>query len=106
MGVVLGLVAFLVALAAVLVAGGHAGYLAMLNSAAKKRPGGQPAIEFAKKRYPVAGVTLGVSVLALLISTGDSAGADIFAILLGGGGGFGSLKALQSSQSRFRKGQF
>lgn len=103
---VIGLVALLVTLGAVIAAGGHAGYLAMLTSAAKKRPGGQPAADFAKKRYPIAGVGLGVTLLALLINTGNTMGPDIFAILLGLGGGVGSLKALQTSQSRFRKGDF
>ncbi|QIZ39353.1 hypothetical protein [Saccharopolyspora sp. ASAGF58] len=102
---VLGLVAFLVTLAGVLVAAGYAGYLAMLTSAAKKRAGGQPAVDFARKRFPIAGVGLGVTLLAMLISTGGT-GAEIFAILLGGGGGVASLKALQSTQSKFRKGQF
>ena len=106
MGMVISLVALLVTLAAVIAAAGHAGYLAMLTSAAKKRPGGQPAADFAKKRYPIAGVGLGVTLLALLISNGDSVGADVFATLLGLGGGVGSLKALQSTQSRFRKGDF
>lgn len=105
MSAVLGLVAFLVTLAAVLAAAGHAGYLAMLTSAAKKRPGGQPAVEFAKKRYPSAGIALAVTLLAMLISSGDG-GADVLAILLGGGGGLFSVKALQSTQSRFRSGQF
>ncbi|MBB5154858.1 hypothetical protein [Saccharopolyspora phatthalungensis] len=103
---VLGVVAFLVTLAAVLAAAGHAGYLAMLTSAAKKRPGGQPAVDFARKRFPIAGVGLGVTLLAFLIGTGDTAGADIFAILLGGGGGIASVKALQSTQSKFRRGDF
>ncbi len=102
----MGLVALLVTLVAVLAAAGHAGYLAMLSSVAKKRPGGQPALEFVKKRVPVAGATLGVTLLALLISTGDSASMDVVAILLGGGGGFASIKALQSTQERFRGGQY
>jgi hypothetical protein len=105
MGAVVALVAFVVTLVAVLAAAGHAGYLALLSSAAKKRPGGQPAVEFVKKRLPVAGATLGVTLLALLISTGGPT-ADIFAILLGGGGGIASLKALQSTQTRFRNGQY
>lgn len=105
MDAVLGLVAFLVTLVAVVAAAGHAGYLAMLTSAAKKRPGGQPAADFAKKRYPVAGATLAVTLLAMLLSTGDG-GTDVLAILLGGGGGFASLKALQGSQNRFRSGQY
>ncbi len=105
MGVVVGLVAFLVALAAVLAAAGHAGYLAMLTAAAQKRPGGQPAVEFARKRLPAAGATLGVTVLALLFSLG-SVPLDVIAIVLGGGGGIASIKALQSSQERFRSGRY
>jgi hypothetical protein len=106
MGAVVAVVAFLVTLAAVLAAAGHAGYLAMLTSAAKKRAGGQPAVDFARKRFPVAGVGLAMTLLAFLIGTGDSVGADVFAILLGGGGGLASLKALQTTQSRFRNGEF
>lgn len=99
---VIGLVAFLVTLVAFLAAAGHAGYLALMTSTAKKRPGGDAVVEFAKKRAPVAGGTLAVTLLALLLSGGGVWG--IFAILLGGGAGVVSVKALQSSQSRFRSG--
>lgn len=104
MEAVIGVIAFIVTLVGFVAAAGHAGYLAMLTSAAKKRPGGQAAVEFTKKRYPVAGVALGVTVLALLISNG-SIGADIFAILLGGGGGVGAIKSLQTSQKRLHNGE-
>lgn len=106
MGLVVGLVALLVTVAALLAAVGHAGYLAMLNAAAKKRAGGQPAVDFVRKRAPVAGVTLGITGLALLVSTGDSVGMDIFATVLGAGGGVASVKALQSTQRRFRNGEY
>lgn len=106
MGAVVGLVAFLVTLVAVLAAVGHAGYLGMLSSVARKRPGGAPAVDFVKKRMPVAGVTLGVTLLAMLISSGDSVGADVVAMLLAGGGGVASVKALQGTQHRFRSGQY
>lgn len=102
----MGLVALIVTLVAVLAAAGHAGYLAMLSSVAKKRPGGQPTVEFVKKRIPVAGAALGVTLLALLIASGDSVSADIIGILVGGGGGLTSIKALQSTQTRFRSGQY
>ncbi|MDR7302574.1 hypothetical protein [Haloactinomyces albus] len=105
MGAVVDVVAFIVTLVAFVAAAGHGGYLAMLSSAARKRPGGQPAVDFARKRMPVTGVTLGVTLLALLISSGG-VGADIVAILLGGGGGIASVKALQSSQTRFRSGRY
>ena len=106
MSAIVDLVAWLVNVVAVLAAGGHAVYLGMLTSAARKRPGGQPAVDFARKRLPVAGVTLGVTLLALLIASGGAVGADIFAMLLGAGGGAVSLKALQSSQTKFRSGQY
>ncbi|GAA4860704.1 hypothetical protein [Saccharopolyspora cebuensis] len=102
---IIGVVATLVTLVAVLIGAGHAGYLGMLSSAAKKRPGGQPAVDFAKKRMPSAGIGLGIGLLALLFSLGEG-GTDIVAILLAGGGGFYSLKQLQSTQAKFRNGQF
>lgn len=105
MGPVIGLVAFLVTLVAFLAAAGHAGYLAMISTAAKKRAGGQPAMQFVRKRVPVAGVAVAVTLLALLIQAGG-VGADVFAILLGGGGGYAALKALQTTQTRFRKGDY
>lgn len=105
MGPVIGLVAFLVTLVAFLAAAGHAGYLAMISTAAKKRAGGQPAMRFVRKRVPVAGVSVAVTLLALLIQMGGI-GPDVFAILLGGGGGYASLKALQTTQNRFRKGDY
>lgn len=106
-GGVVALVAFLVTLAALVAAAGHAGYLAMVSSAAKKRAGGQPAVEFVKKRAPVAGVTLAVTLLALLIAgSSASLGLDLFAMVLGAGGGAASVKALQNTQTRFRSGQY
>ena len=93
----------LVALVAFLAAAGHGGYLALMTSTAKKRPGGDAVVEFAKKRAPVAGGTLAVTLLALLLAGGGNT-AGIFAILLGGGAGVVSVKALQSSQSRLRSG--
>lgn len=101
-----GLIAFIVALAALAAAAGHAGYLAMLKSAAQKRPGGQPVVEFTKKRTPVAGGALGVTLLGMLIALGASGGGDIFAMLISGGGGFYALKSLQSTQQKFQKGDF
>ncbi len=106
MGTVVGLVAILITLAGVLVALGHSGYLAMLSSAARKRAGGEPAVDFAKKRMPIAGAGLIVTALALLMALGGGVGTDIFAIVLGGGGGVASLKALQTTQTRFRAGQY
>lgn len=101
---VIGLVALVITVLAVLAGAGHAGYLALLTSAAKKRPGGQVAADYAKKRFPVAGASLGAAVLALLISTGG-VGADVVAILLGGGSGIAAMKSLQTTQARLNKGE-
>ncbi|MEU6129310.1 hypothetical protein ABZ805_09075 [Saccharopolyspora sp. NPDC047091] len=106
MGALIGIVALLVTLVAVAAAAGHGAYLGMLTSAAKKRPGGQPVADFARKRLPVAGATLAVTVVALLIALGGSGGADVFAMLLGAGGGVGALKALQTTQTKFRNNDY
>ena len=49
----MGVIALVVTLVAVLAAAGHGAYLAMLTSAARKRPGGEPVVEFARGRMPV-----------------------------------------------------
>lgn len=103
---VVGLVALVVTLAGLAAGAGHAGYLGMLMSAANKRAGGQPAIDFARKRMPGAGVSAGVGLIAVLIALSAGVGGDIFAILLGGGAGAFSAKQLQSTQQRFRSGQY
>ncbi len=77
---VLNVIAVLVALAGLLAAAAHGGYLAMLGSAANRRAGGDPISQYVRGRVPVAGVTLAVALLALLLSTGGTV-ADILAIL-------------------------
>lgn len=105
LGGVVDLIALVVTVVALLAALGHGGYLALVRSSAKQRPGGQPAVEFAKKRAPIAGGALAVALLAVLIQIGGVP-ADIFAMLLGGGAGATSLAALQTTQKRFRSGEY
>ncbi|ASU80061.1 hypothetical protein CDG81_19360 [Actinopolyspora erythraea] len=105
MGTIIDVIAFVITLVALLAAVGHAGYLALLSSTARKRPGGEPAARFARRRAPVAGTALGLGLLAVLLSLGG-VGTDVFAILLGGGVGMGSMKALRSTQSDFRGGRY
>lgn len=97
------LIAVLTALAGFLAAAAHGGYLAMLGSAANRRAGGAPISQYVRSRFPVAGVTLGVAFLALLLTTGG-VGADILAILAGAGSGVVGYQALQSSRTRYRSG--
>jgi hypothetical protein len=100
---VLNVIAVLAALAGLLAAAAHGGYLAMLGSAANRRAGGDPISQYVRGRVPVAGVTLAVALLALLLSTGGT-GADILAILAGAGSGVISYQALQTSRTRYRSG--
>lgn len=102
--------AFLLQLLAVLTALGglaaglaHGGYLAMLGSAAKQRAGGEPVSVYVRSRVPIAAVTLGVALFALLLSAGGPV-SDIFAIVAGAGSGVLGYQALQDTRARYRDG--
>src|SRR5215470_10541747 len=100
---VLDLVAVVVALIGLLVALAHDGYLALLGSAARKRAGGSPIAQYVRSRYPIAGVTTGVALLALLLTAGGMT-SDVLAIIVGGGSGLIAYQALQSTRQRYRGG--
>jgi hypothetical protein len=101
---VLNLIALLAALAGLLAALAHGGYLAMLGSTAKQRAGGGPVSEYVRSRVPVAAATLGVALFALLLASGDSVAADVLAIVAGAGSGVVGYQALQGTRTRFRGG--
>lgn len=100
---VLGLVATIVVIVGLLAALAHGGYLAMLESAANKRPGGDPISKYVRSRWPIAGMTTGAGLLALLLSTGGPF-LDTVAILLAAGTTVASTKALEQTRRRFRTG--
>ncbi len=98
----MGIIALLIALAGLLMALGHVGYLAMLNNAAKQRGvAGATTAEYVSGRWKVAGGTAGVALLGLLLTSGGL-GADILGVLLAGGAGVAAKGALDTTRKQFR----
>lgn len=100
----LNLIAVVIAIAAVLATLAHTGYLALLSSAANKRAGGAPIAQWVRSRWPVAGVTTAGALIAMVLTSGGGF-ADVLAVVLAAGSGGVAVKALQSTQERYRTGQ-
>jgi len=100
---VLHLVAVIVALVGLGAALAYDGYLALLGSAARKRAGGEPVARYVRGRWPVAGATTAVALLALLLTSGGGF-ADVLAVLAGAGSGVVATQALQGTRQRYRTG--
>ncbi|MDQ3154294.1 MAG: hypothetical protein M3R63_22110 [Actinomycetota bacterium] len=96
-------IALIIALVGLLAAVAHGGYLLMLSSAAGRRTGGAPVTQYVRGRLPVAGVTVGVALLALLLTAGGT-GLDLLAIVAGAGSGGVAYQALQNTRARYRSG--
>lgn len=106
MGTAVGIVAFLIALAGVLAALGHVGYLAMLRSAARSRgAAGGATAQYVEQRWRAAGGTAGLAVLGLLLTAPASVPVDLLGLLVGGGAGLAATRALGETRGEFRKGR-
>ncbi len=103
MGTVFGIVAAVIALVGLLVALGHVGYLAMLNSAARKRGlAGGATSDYVSGRWKVAGGTAAIALLGVLLTRADSIPVDVIGLLVGGGAGVAAKGALDSTRKQFR----
>lgn len=98
-----GIIAVIIALAGLVAALAHDGYLAMLGSAAKRRAGGEPVAQFVRSRWAVAGGTTAAGLIALLLTTGSWVG-DTLAILVGVATGAMATKGLQTTRHKLESG--
>lgn len=98
-----GLIAVIIALAGLVAALAHDGYLAMLGSAASRRAGGEPIAAYVRSRWALAAGTTATGLLSLLLTLGGGA-ADTLAILLALGTGAVATKALQGTREKFHTG--
>ena len=98
-----GVIAFVIALVGLIAALGHVGYLAMLNSAARKRgASGQYAVDYVGGRWKVAGVTAAAAAFGLLLTSGETVPIDVLGLLVSGGAGLAAQRQLESTRKNFR----
>lgn len=102
MGAAFGVVAFLVALAGLLVTLGNAGYLAMLSSAAKSKGlSGEPTGAYVQSQRKPAGILVLVALIGLALVAGGGTVLDLVGLVLGGGSGVAAYRALGATRQRF-----
>src|SRR5262245_17308021 len=88
------------------IAGGPVGgaLLALPDSGGNQRAGGAPVPQYVPSRFPIARGTVAGAAPALLLS-GGTGFADVPGNLPAGGSGGTALKALESTQKRYRTGE-
>jgi hypothetical protein len=96
-------IAVVLALASLVAAIGHDGYLYMLGSAANRRAGGEPVAQYVRSRWPVAGVTTVGALLSLLMASSGNFLA-VLSIVIAVVSGVAATRGLQAAQKQLRGG--
>ena len=100
------IIAALIAIAGLLAALAHDAYLGMLGSAAtKKGAAGLPVAQFVRTRWKTAILTTAGAAIGLLITNGDTLGADVFGALIAGGSGLVAINGVQRTHKQLNSGQ-
>ena len=103
MSALFGILAFLVALVGLLIALGHAGYLAMLSSAANRRgASGRTVVDYVHDQRSMAGGLALIALVGLVCTITGGPVIDLIGLVLGGGAGVAGSRALGNTRSRFR----
>ncbi len=97
------LIAIVVSLVAVVAALGYDGYLALLTSVARRRPGGEPIVRAIRSRWVPAAITTVTALLALLIAGGGVV-SNVFAIVIAGVSGMVAIRNLQGARQQLSEG--
>ncbi|MFD5829830.1 hypothetical protein [Lentzea sp. NPDC060358] len=102
----MGLIAALIAIAGLLAALAHDAYLALLGSAANKKGlSGAPVSQFVRNRWKTAIITTAGAAIGLLITGGDTLGADVIGALIAGGSGLAAVNGVQKTRKQLNSGQ-
>lgn len=102
MGALFGVIAFVVALAGLLVTLGHVGYLAMLSSAANRRGiSGEAVNDYVRGQRSPAGVLVVIALVGLICTVAGGPVVDLLGLMLGGGAGVAGYRSLDSTRHRF-----
>jgi len=100
MGFIINLLAVLVAIVGVLAVVADGAYLKLLDSVAKKRPGGEVTRKYVSKQWPAVGVAGAGSLVALIMTSGGTV-LDIIAILIALAAGGTAITHLKNIHKKY-----
>ena len=102
MGFIIDLIAILIAIVGVLAVVADGTYLKLLDSVAKKRPGGEVTRKYVSKQWPAVGVAAAGSLVALLMTSGGTV-LDVLAILVALAAGGAATTQLGNVHKKYGK---